>query len=79
MKFLKFNSPIAGRNFAISPGDVVEWPDDEEAGRMIDRGIADELTPDAAEAAARAAGRPVRHRPVETATARKAPEKAVAR
>jgi hypothetical protein len=46
---------------------------------MIDRGSADELTPDAAEAAARAAGRPVRHRPVETATARKAPEKAVAR
>lgn len=76
---IRFNTPVAGTNFSYSPGDVVDWPDERQARRMIERGIAEELTPDAAEKAAASAGRPVRrHQPVETATAGKGKEKATA-
>lgn len=76
---LRFNSPIAGKDFSYSPGDVVNWPNEQEAKRMIGRGIADELTDEAGDAAAKAAGRPVRrHQPVETATRDKGKEKATA-
>ena len=80
-KHIRFNSAIAGLAFAYSPGDVVIWPDDAEAERLCERGIADELTEDSAKEAAKGSGRPVRVHRVpkpETAT-RRAPETAATR
>jgi tRNA(Ile2) C34 agmatinyltransferase TiaS len=72
--FLRFESSIAGRNFSYAPGDVVEWPDEAEAQRFCDQGIAEQLAPDEADKVARSSGRPVRkHRGIEAAT-RRAPE-----
>jgi hypothetical protein len=70
--FIRFESSIGGANFSYAPGDVCEWPDDAEAQRMIERGIATELLDrKSAETAAAASGRPVRrHRAPETATRR---------
>ncbi len=78
--FIRIESSISGTNFAYAPGDVCEWPDEAEARRMVERGIAEELRDrKAAEEASAASGRPVRrHRSPETAT-RRAPEMATAR
>lgn len=76
---IRFSTPIAGHNFAYSPGDVAVWPNDAEAREMCERGIAEEMTPDAAEKAAQSVGRPVRtHRPGKEKSVHSAPERAVA-
>lgn len=58
--YLRFESPIAGHTYSYSPGDVVEYPKefDREAIRLVERGIAEEITKEAAEKAAVMAGRP---------------------
>lgn len=81
--FLRFDTAIAGRNFAYAPGDVVEWPNDEEAARLVERSQATELTGDEAKETAKSSGKAVRRhrasptppenaarRPAETAAAR---------
>lgn len=76
---IRFNSSIAGHNFSYSPGDVVNWPDEEEAERMCERGIAEELTQEMAQKTAASSGRPVRnHRIGVERAVRTAPEKAMA-
>ena len=80
---IRFNSAIAGSNFSYGPGDVADWPDEKEGARLVQAGIADELTADEAVKVAQSAGRPVRrHRSPEQATrghAQTGAEKATAR
>ena len=77
--FLRFESALAGANFSYQPGDVVDWPDEREAQRFVDKGLAEQLSPEAAREAAAASGKiPRRHRSPEKAVAKPAPEKAVA-
>jgi hypothetical protein len=79
MSCIRFNSSVSGANFVYQPGDVVEWPHEDEVQRFEERGIAERLSPEAAEKAAASSGRSVRrHRPVEKAT-RSAPETAATR
>lgn len=76
--FVRFDSAIAGANFSYAPGDVVDWPNEAEAARFVERGIAEELSRDAATQAARDVGKPVRkHKPkAPEAAVRTAPESA---
>jgi hypothetical protein len=79
--FIRFESSIAGMNFSYAPGDVVEWPDEGEAERFVQRGIAEQLlSREKAQEAAQSAGRPVRrHRSPERATAKNQAEHATQR
>jgi hypothetical protein len=75
---IRFESAFAGQRFSYSPGDVADWPDEDEAKRLVDKGIAEQLTPEAAKEAASSVGRPVRrHKQPERMTQRPAGEKAV--
>ena len=84
VRFLRFESPLAGSTFAYAPGDVVEYGPEHsrDALRLIERGIAEEVTQKWAEEHAQKAGRTSvkKHRlprPVETAVKPAAPEAAV--
>lgn len=75
---IRFESAFAGQNFSYAPGDVADWPDEKEAERLVSRGIAEQLTPDAAREAASSSGRPVRrHKNPERTIRAGASEKAV--
>jgi hypothetical protein len=66
MPFVQFNSAIAGHDFDYKQGDIVDWPDEKEVVRMEERGIAERLTADVANARALREARTVRihkHRP----------------
>lgn len=74
---LHLHSPIAGPNFSYAIGDIVEWPDEDDARRMIDKGVAQELTPETAAETSKDTRRPIqRHRQPERAVKRPAAEKA---
>jgi hypothetical protein len=75
---IRFEGSIAGQNFAYQPGDVCEWPDENEAARFVAAGIATKLSPTEAAQVAASSGKTVRQHKPETAT-RTAPEKATTR
>ncbi len=77
---IRFNSSIAGHNFDFAPGDVAEWPDEKEAQRLVDRGIAEQLSETEAKKVAADGGRNIRkHRVIETAMRSQQGERAVTR
>jgi hypothetical protein len=41
-------SPVAGINFSYHPGQIVDWSDEEEAQRLIERAHAEQVTPEVA-------------------------------
>ena len=43
---LKLNSGVAGKGIELQPGDVVDWQNDADCSRMIERGIATKATPE---------------------------------
>lgn len=47
---LKLNTSICGNNFAYARGDEVDWPDDADAVRLIEAGIAKPLGDEAKKA-----------------------------
>lgn len=66
---IRLESSLAGDNFAYQVGDVVDWPNEEEAKRFIKRGMATQLAAGEAEKVAASSGRPVhRHATPEKAT-----------
>jgi hypothetical protein len=53
---LRFKQPIAGQTtdgtpFGIAAGTEAEWPDEEEARRFVEQGVAEPARADAAETA----------------------------
>lgn len=36
-KWIRFKTSVAGARFSYKPGDLVEWPDSNEAQRFVDR------------------------------------------
>ncbi len=75
---IRFESAVAGQNFAYGPQDgPVDWPDENEAKRFCAAGIAVELTQEQAGAAS--AGRPIRQHKPQSAMAPRAPEKMTSR
>lgn len=75
---VQFQSSIAGANFQYQVGDIADWPNDQEAERLAERGTAEIITRDRAEELTKSLGRPIRKHKPETA-ARSAPEKATTR
>ena len=41
---LKLKSGIVGKGLELSPGDVVEWQDDDDARRLIETNLATKAT-----------------------------------
>jgi hypothetical protein len=79
MAHLCLESAIAGTNYAYAPGDVVEWPNEDEAERLVQRGHATLLDQEKASQVARDSGKPIRkHREPKApeAAMRTAPEAA---
>jgi hypothetical protein len=66
-RFLRFEDSIAGHQHSYAPGDVVEYGPEwsGEADRLIERGIAEEVTVDGAKEYLVRTGRPAvrKHRP----------------
>lgn len=43
---LKLNSGIVGKGIVFDPGEVVDWKDDADCKRLIERGMATAATPE---------------------------------
>ena len=67
--FLRFCGSIAGHSFSAQPGDIFEWLDKVEGRRLVERGIAEELSYAAAVCLANQTGCVIKKPRVETVPA----------